>query len=74
MQQDTKNSRLQQVADLLLEKVGCRLEDTQWADLTPQAAKHISAILKDIAQLQTDAQPAQTVTVQLAPELEGLGR
>ncbi len=65
--------QIQQVAQLLLRKVKCRLEDTQWADLTPQAAKHISSTLKDIRDLQNDAADAPNIIVKIAPELEDLG-
>ena len=64
---------LQKVANMLLTKVESRLQDTAPADLLPQSAKHISATLKDIRDIQLlQTGEAAEITVTLARELEEL--
>ncbi len=52
MKNAEKIEHLQQVAEMLLCKVESRLKDTAPEDLPPQTAKHVSATLKDIRDIQ----------------------
>ena len=52
MKNPEKIEHLQQVAEMLLCKVESRLKDTAPEDLPPQTAKHVSATLKDIRDIQ----------------------
>ena len=65
---------LQKVANMLLCKVESRLQDTEPAALPPQSAKHISATLKDIRDIQLlkSGEETQVICVKLEKELEEL--
>ena len=65
---------LKQTTEILLKMVRLRLESTEAQDLTPQAAKHFSSTLKDIRDLQNEAEKSPKIIVQIAPELEEFGQ
>ncbi len=72
-EQEKQIIHLQKVANMLLKKVENRLQAVDPADLPPQSAKHISATLKDIRDIQLlQTNEAAEITVTLAQELEEL--
>ena len=72
--EEAGNGALQQAADILLKKVRNQLESTETDDLTPQAAKHYSSVLKDIRDLQSEAAGVPKIVVKIAEELEELSQ
>lgn len=75
MEKSKDIERLRQVADMLLSRVKSKLEDTQSAELTPQAAKHYSSTLKDIRDIQMcrgEQTEKEGILVEISKEAEVL--
>ena len=65
--------RLQQTADVILDRINRHLELTDAGELTPQAFKHYSGTLKDIRDIhlqRIDEEVSSAITVELGQELE----
>ena len=77
MEEKRDFKQLRQVADMLLSRVQSKLEETQSAELTPQAAKHYSSTLKDIRDIQLcrgEQEEKEGILVEINPELEEFSR
>ena len=75
MEQTDKSKRLekmQQVADLILDKLKLRVEQEDAARMNPQALKHITGVMKDLRDIQRmdEDTAGNRITVVLEGELE----
>ena len=67
---DSREDKLLQLADTILEKLTRRLDSEEGNTLNPQALKHITGVMKDIRDLQRDAKDTGEITVTFAGQWE----